>query len=297
MYRVGGKWNGATEGIGTTDVRSIGAQIKQMSIDGAMYLRHSFFGPLVFLKASGMVAYGASEVLNVSFSEPYGISDNDSPMRLGMLFACMGIGCTLFPLIADAWTDMKEPISIQRASIGALFIETLGLFGVAFFHPFWSVCAFTLARAGGGCANWIDSLILLQKFSSDEMMGRVLAVDYALALLSEAIAAFATGYLEDNTNLLAHEVALVMAIVGTILTLIWLVYHINGGGAASPAATVIAAQDREPSYAAPLIVNEKQTSSSLPNETSPLISKEAKQESYDYDESATIFVEVKIVSE
>ena len=40
-----------------------------MTLDGIRYARDSYFGPLVFLKASSALLFVATDVLNVSFSE------------------------------------------------------------------------------------------------------------------------------------------------------------------------------------------------------------------------------------
>ena len=258
MYLVGGTWNVADSNNsedGKTFV-SVWAQIKGMTVGGFHYLRNSFFGPLVLLKASGGIIYGAADVLSVSFSEPNGMNDKNSPIRLGMLFACVGVGCALGPLIADAWTDMKQPTSLQKACIVALALSGVGFFGVALFDPFWSICLFTLVRTAGASVNWIDSSLLLQKFTRDEMMGRVLAVDFGLALLTEAFSAYLAGYLQDQVGLTAHQVAFVAACVGATMALVWLSYYLAGGGAA--------AAPQEDRY-----VNAKPDSAK--NETTPLL--------------------------
>ncbi|CAB9505976.1 Pfam:DUF894 [Seminavis robusta] len=228
MYLVGGTWNVASDAEKHLTVLG---QIKGMAVDGFNYLRTSFFGALVLLKASNCVSVGASDVLNVSFSEPNGMDDPYTSTRLGVLFACMGFGCFLFPLMADRLVDMKHPTSIQKMCIVSLAISALGFGGIAFFEPFWCICFFTLVRAGGASVNWILSSILLQKFSSDEMMGRVLSVDFALALLFEATSAYAAGFLQDQLHMGAHLVAFCMSCLGLVLSAIWLLYHLAGRGA------------------------------------------------------------------
>lgn len=49
----------------------------------------------------------------------------------------------------------------------------------------------------GAAINWIDSSLLLQKFSSDEMMGRLSSADFSLALLGEASSAYIAVFLQD----------------------------------------------------------------------------------------------------
>ena len=231
MYRVGGTWNvAANNELGHETILE---QIKGMAIDGCHYLNNAFFGGLVFLKASGAIIYGGSDVLNVSFSQPNGIDDPYNAARLGTLFACTGIGCLVGPLLADQLTDMKQTTSLQIACITSMAASSMGFACVAFFDPFWTICLFSVFRAAGASVNWIDSSILLQKFSTDEMMGRVLSVDFALALLTEAISAYVAGFLQDYFHMGAHEVALVMGCFGFLVAFFWLLYHLAGRGAAA----------------------------------------------------------------
>ena len=44
---------------------------KSMATEGVSYLRQSFFGVLVLLKATAALAYGSADILNVAFSEIY----------------------------------------------------------------------------------------------------------------------------------------------------------------------------------------------------------------------------------
>jgi MFS family permease len=228
MWLVGGTWNVATE----AEPRSFETawdQMLTMTMDGAAYLRASFFGTLVLVKASGALVYGASDVLNVSFSEQ--IKDSHSSERLGVLFAIVGIGCLLGPLVADRMTDMSNPSSLQLACVVSMAIETLGSLGMAAFNPFWCICFMTGVRAAGSSVLWVDSSLLLQKFSAPEMLGRVFAVDYSLANLTEALAALLCGILEDRAHLSPKYACFVFAIIGSVVVLAWTCYHFCGYGA------------------------------------------------------------------
>lgn len=152
---------------------------------------------------------------------------------------------------------MKQPRSLQRVCILSLAISGLGFFGVALFDPFWSICLFTLLRTAGASVNWIDSSLLLQKFTSDEMMGRVLSIDFCFALLTESFSAYLAGYLQDQIGFSAQEVALLMAWIGVGVALVWLVYDLAGKGAAAAPQKRTATkrdQDFEKSERTPLIL-------------------------------------------
>lgn len=252
---MGGTWTVASE---EPSKLSIWKQIHSMTVDGVQYLYNSWWGALVLLKGSGGIIYGACDVLNVSFSEPNGSQDQLSSMRLGVLFFCAGVGCVLGPLAADRLTTMKHAVSLQRACIISLLIMTVGLFGMGQFEPFWSICLFTVLRACGASINWLDSCLLLQKYSSLDMLGRVLAIDYALALLTEASTAYLCGILQDIYSFSANSVCNVMGSIGLFIFFCWAIFHITDRGAAAPQAATfqsnLQSKERIPSETTPLLI-------------------------------------------
>lgn len=56
------------------------------------------------------------------------------------------------------------------------------------------------------------------------MLGRVMAVDYALSTLSEAVAVIAGGLLLDNAGLSPESVSFIMAFVAIVTLILWMVY-------------------------------------------------------------------------
>jgi len=224
MIRVGGTYNVSTN----ESKESPWSIIRGMIFGGVHYLRTSFFGGLVFLKLSGGLMYGGIDVLNVSFAERGG--EEGKSARLGILFATMGIGNLIGPLVADRFTDMTQPRSIQLACLYGFAVSVFGLFMMSLFRPFWVICVLSGVRAMGSTIVWINSSLLMQKFSTPNMLGRVTAMDYALALTGEGASAVVAGVLQDR-GLDAEGVTLRLAIFGTLLTLLWTFYHFSGKGA------------------------------------------------------------------
>lgn len=145
----------------------------------------------------------------------------------------VGIGCLSSPLVADFFTSMENPITLQRACIAGMALAACGCLGMGLSPAFWSVCFFTLIRSAGDSLTWIDSTLLLQTYSEPEMLGRVTSVEYALAYLTEASGAYLCGILEDNLGLTGKNVSMVLACVGAFVTFVWLSYHLAGRGAAN----------------------------------------------------------------
>lgn len=139
-------------------------QLNNMTAEGLSYLRSKPWGPFVFLKFFAAIIYGAADVLNVSFSER-GLDGNEmdgSSQRLGILFAFVGIGCFLGPIIADPFTNMDQPKSLERICLISYLSMAVGCWGLSKIQSFAWVCVFTAVRSAGSSVIWIDSSLLLQ---------------------------------------------------------------------------------------------------------------------------------------
>ena len=137
---------------------------------------------------------------------------------------------------------------------------TLGCLGVGLFPSFEFNCIFSMLRSGGLSATWINSSVLLQSFSTPEKLGRVLAVDNALALLAESLSALLCGFLQDHVCLSAEQVTLITATTGGVMVGVWSIYHIMGYGAAGEEAKVLMIRQRD----AKLVEQEHQSTEDSP---------------------------------
>jgi MFS family permease len=233
MYCVGGNFKVAPD----AKYESVWQQIKGMTVDGARYLYSAFFGGLVFFKASVALVAGATNVLNVSLSErddsgTWLMDSLDTEQKLGILFSITGIGCILGPLISDPLTDIEKPKALQLACVWGFVAVTVGCLGISIFHPFWAVCFFTAMRSAGSGITHLDSTFLLQKFTAKEMLGRVSALDEALATLAEALSSLLCGVMFDRGHLTPEGVSGAQGFLGFLFVIAWSMYHISGRGAA-----------------------------------------------------------------
>ena len=170
----------------------------QMQKEVFKYLWHSGFGVLIFLKASGGLTWGTSDVLNVSFSNIDG-DEAETSRRMGKLYSSIGIGCLIGPIIANSTiVDGKKPYTIQLAMLGAFTFMTVSWLGLATSSKsLKSICFFSVVRTIGSAIVWLFSTVLLQNLAKPEFLGRILGFEYCLARLSETIIAFVAGQLED----------------------------------------------------------------------------------------------------
>lgn len=225
MWLVDGDWNATS-----TECTEYPLEyLKGMFIEGTQYIWKSSFGGLVLVKATASLVYGGFDVLNVAFAEKGNIEGR--PFRLGILFACSGIGCLVGPMLVDSYTDMSRPHTLQLSCVGSFVFLTLGSMVLGFTSRFWIICVFTMVRAAGSSVLWINSSILLQKFSVPSLLGRVSSAEYALALLSESFSAFLSGRLLDEAGLPAEDVSLLLGSLSTFILIGWVIYHLQGRGA------------------------------------------------------------------
>jgi MFS family permease len=224
MYYVPGKFDVSVE---NTESQLSLSHVSKMIADGVAYLRQSFFWPVVFLKAYAALLYGASDVLNVSLSERGSLAGRST--RLGLLFASIGVGCVLVPFANDNFVDMSHPRTLQRFSLCGIAFVAVGYIMMGIFTPFWMVCLSSAVRSMGSEYVWLSSTLLLQKFSSPEMLGRVTSIDYSAAVLAEALSAIAAGIIQDSVGLTAEQISLILGAVGVLFFIFWAIYDIRGG--------------------------------------------------------------------
>ena len=94
-----------------------------------------------------------ADVLNVSFSEQgensSEIDVGKSSQRLGILFAFVGVGCVLGPIIVEHFTRMEEISSLERTCLMSFFLMALGYYGLWQVDKFILICIFSSVRSAG----------------------------------------------------------------------------------------------------------------------------------------------------
>ena len=162
-WMVGGSWNPVDNNESEDEEHlTLWEKSKSMAVDGAVYLRSSFFGSLVLLKFSAAWVYGAIDILEVSFSERG--DEEANSVRLGLLFAFSGVGCLLGTLLTEYCTDMSDPRSLQRACVWSFLFMALSFLGMGIVPAFAGPCIFTIVNSASSTLLWIASDLLLQVF-------------------------------------------------------------------------------------------------------------------------------------
>jgi MFS family permease len=211
---------------GPVDVAGIGEPGGWFNfMDGLRYLRgeRTILG-LAFIKAGGSLAWGAINVLEVTFAHRVFPLAGGGEATLGLIYMISGIGTGIGPLLLRRWLG-DEPRKMRWAIIIGLFLMTAGIAGLAIAPTFAWFSVATLVRTLGTGALWVFSAALLQLAVPDKVRGRVFAFEFAVLTLTQSISIYWAGFAMDQINLTVEQTTLSMALVGSLVTAVWLLFH------------------------------------------------------------------------
>lgn len=193
----------------------------------AKYLLFCGFGSLILLNSSLSFLSGFQNILNTQYSTVTSY-DNSTPdevasaWNLGLLFSVSGFGLMLGPFLADHVSDARRPHTLLRScSIGFTCISLSWLLQAASTGVFFLALVATGIRSMGTAVVMTHSTLLWQTLVSPELLGRVLATDFAAATLLEAASANCAGQLGWEKE----SLALLAGGLGLSLTVFWLGYY------------------------------------------------------------------------
>jgi len=178
---------------------------------------------LVLMKGCGSVTWGAVDVLNVRFSELPDLQIGDGPTTLGLIFAVVGTGCFLGPVILNA-VVRPQPRPLLWACAASFILLFLGTLMMSLAHTMKLVLAATFVRSVGSSTLWIYSTLLLQLRTPNSILGRISAVEMAWYTVAEAGSSVFGGAAEDVFVMTASQTAGVLAGVAGVLAAGWVAY-------------------------------------------------------------------------
>jgi MFS family permease len=172
--------------------------IFQQYFQGLGYLsRHKDIFIIAIQKASLMLGVsGFNEVLQVELSSKVFVVGEGGSTSLGWLYAIVGVGTGVSPIIAR-WATGDRERALRYAILAGYGIALIGL---AIMYPISSlgmVLAGTFLRGFGIAMIWVFSTTLLLKKLPNEVRGRVFGTEFALLTLAGAIGSGLGGYLLD----------------------------------------------------------------------------------------------------
>ncbi len=211
------------------------SQVYKAYVDGLRYLRDNTDILNIALQKSwsSLIFGGGFQVIQVVLGERIFVIGKSGGIGLGILFAAAGIGTGLGPIMARIFTgDENRPLRIAIAV--SYFISIAGICITA---PVWG---FFLVLIGHNLPQlrWRHELGFLYtvaaRFSPRPCTRPVFASEFAMFTLASAASAQATGWALDHTTLGIGGIMWIMALLGLIPTVLWMLHGIN----AKPASWV-----------------------------------------------------------
>jgi predicted MFS family arabinose efflux permease len=180
-------------------------------------------GAYVLLKGAAALTFGASDVLNVAFSDRGSEGDaQQTSLKLGLLFCCLGVGSILGSTLCDVFASFSRPNrTVRLCLVGYLLIATGCLAMGSLPHRFAAICLSSIVRSTGSSLLWICSTLLLQKYTPPPILGRVQSIDLSAALLGEALSALGAGFLMDGVGLTPEGLSVLLAASALGLFVVW----------------------------------------------------------------------------
>jgi MFS family permease len=205
--------------------KSVRAAIRQY-LDGLSYLwRHKDFLAIALNKAAfALAAAGAFQVVQVAIAKQIFVVGEGGGVSLGLMYAFMGIGTGLGPIVARRFTgDREGPLRLAIAA--SYFVTTVGLILIAPLVGFGLVLLGTVLRGVGGGIGWVFSTQLLLQKLPDQVRGRVFSTEFAMFTLASAVSAAGGGWLFDKTALGISGMLWLMAVLTLIPGGLWYIWN------------------------------------------------------------------------
>lgn len=208
-------------------------------LDGLRYLRgQPFILGLALVKAAGSLAWGAFDVVQVTYAEeifPLNapwitnlIPEIDAETAtLGIIYAVIGLGTGFGPLLLRRWLG-DEPMRLRWAISAGFGSLILGATWLSVAGSLGSFAAATLVRTVGTGTIWVFSAAMLQMIVPDRVRGRVFAFEFAMLTLTQSFSILWAGQIgQDILGLGVRQIALSMSGVGVVVAILWLIFHLR----------------------------------------------------------------------
>ncbi|MFZ0547259.1 MAG: MFS transporter [Candidatus Promineifilaceae bacterium] len=208
-------------------------------LEGLRYLRgQPFILGLALVKAAGSLAWGAFDVVQVTYAEeifPLKGSwiTNLFPQMdagtatLGLAYAVIGLGTGFGPLVLRRLLG-DEPVRLRWAITAGFVLLILGAIWLSVADSMSAFFGATLIRTVGTGTIWVFSAAMLQMIVPDRVRGRVFAFEFAMLTLTQSISTIWAGLIgQDRLGFDVRQIALSMSVVATVMALLWLIFHLR----------------------------------------------------------------------
>ena len=194
------------------------------------------------LKACGASVWGTADILNVRFAALPRMQLGGSSVTLGLVFAGVGVGSLIGPLLGDAYTPQRQAPLLRACAVSLAVVGTS--FAALAVAPAAGRAGLALLLGGtayrnmGSSVLWIYSTLLLQLRAPPAVLGRLFMLEQALQTAVAAVVTAVAGAVVDDGMPLPALAGLSCA-VGVAEAAAVLVYlyhwHVSSDGAAAEA--------------------------------------------------------------
>jgi predicted MFS family arabinose efflux permease len=215
-------------------------------LDGLRYLRgQPFILGLALVKAAGSLAWGAINVVEITYAEEIfplqsawvmaRYEDLDpGTATLGIVYVVSGLGTGLGPLLLRRWLG-DAPMRLRWAISAGFGMLILGTAWLSVAGSLASFSGATLVRTIGSGTIWVFSAAMLQMIVPDRVRGRVFAFEFAMLTLTQSISTLWAGLIgQDRLGLDVRQIALSMSGVAAVMAFLWLVFHLRNLSRSEP---------------------------------------------------------------
>ncbi|MGD9209707.1 MAG: MFS transporter, partial [Desulfobacteraceae bacterium] len=168
-------------------------------VEGLRYLRErpNVLIILLLKPFMALAVVGSFQVLQVHIADQIFVIGNGGRTGLGLLYAAIGLGTGIGPIIARKFTG-DHNYHMRIAISFSYFLTAIGLLVVASLENFLVVFLGTFLRAVGVGINWVFSSQLLFQHVTKRMHGRIFSTEFALLTLMNAVGSAWGGFGLDN---------------------------------------------------------------------------------------------------
>ena len=205
------------------------AVISKQYFEGLGYLsKHKAIFIIAIQKASLMLAVsGFNDVIQVELSSKVFVIGEGGSTSLGWLYAIVGVGTGVSPIIAR-WITGDRERSLRHAITAGYGITLVGL---ALMYPLTSlglVMTGAFFRGFGIAIIWVFSTTLLLQKLPNEVRGRVFGTEFALLTLCGAIGSGLGGWFLDAFNFSLQNLILLMWVLMFAFGVYWFINGVFG---------------------------------------------------------------------
>jgi MFS family permease len=204
--------------------KTVAAALKQY-LEGLRYMKEHVDVLVIALHkpAVALLVSSGFQVLQVTISEQVFVIGQGGGISLGVLYAVVGVGTGLGPIVARYFTGDRS-VPLRMAIVVGYLAAAVGLVVVAPLNNFTVTLIGTFLRGLGAGTVWVFSTQLLLQLTPNQVRGRVFATEYAIFTLMSAVGAGVTGQVVDAADLGAILRWMgILTVIPMILWTMWLV--------------------------------------------------------------------------